>query len=399
MAVLAALGLSVLIFLHSPSNFGPTARKDFAQDYVMAKAVLQGMDPYLPMNVLGSQFGIGFEMWHHPSPHPPSFVILIVPLALLSYGSASVFWLLFSELCLLISLRYLFNCRGLALLLSFLVLLLWYPIQDELLHGQVMTCMLLLLTLGWTFLRRQQNITAGVFFGLALAVKPIAWPVMIFFLVKGKISAVLSAVAVFLCLNGIASGVMGLHRVVSYYTRVGGAVATLYSREPMNFSVFSLGPRLFEGTTPILQSQAHTEPLINAPYLATPFSMIVTVALVAFTLVAAVRCKDDYRAFASLICLSVIISPTAWWFYFVPLLIPLTFAWRLGAPHRFLCVPLILAPYVPMSVVPIFGRYMSFWTGLLFTLPLFAAVSMMAWLLFTKVSAEHTYVSQVPNNS
>src|SRR5258705_13272862 len=83
-ALVAYIGLFLLVELFEPSRFNPTVKLDFAQDYFLAKATVSGVNPYLPLNVLGERFDV-VTKFSHPSPHPPSFAIMTVPLALFSF--------------------------------------------------------------------------------------------------------------------------------------------------------------------------------------------------------------------------------------------------------------------------------------------------------------------------
>src|SRR5258705_11246546 len=90
-AFLSCIGLFFLVRLFDPQRLNPPVKSDFAQDYFLAKAIIAGVNPYLPLNELGARFGIPDQI-PHSSTHPPSFAVLCLPLALLSFQHAAFLW-------------------------------------------------------------------------------------------------------------------------------------------------------------------------------------------------------------------------------------------------------------------------------------------------------------------
>src|SRR6266511_2359079 len=105
---LGFVGLFFLVFLFKPQD--PT-KADFIQDYLMAKAILDGRNPYFSLDVLGPEYGIDVQRPPHSSPHPPTFAVLSLPLGLFSYRTASLIWLLFNLAALLTSLHFLLKLK------------------------------------------------------------------------------------------------------------------------------------------------------------------------------------------------------------------------------------------------------------------------------------------------
>ena len=102
MAVLSAVGAGWRL----AESFSPDElyRKDFIQEYVLAKATLAGEAPYLPMpDMVARWFDPATKVnWSHPTPHTPVTAVLSIPVAWLDYPLAAFLWLVF-ELVLLIS--------------------------------------------------------------------------------------------------------------------------------------------------------------------------------------------------------------------------------------------------------------------------------------------------------
>src|SRR5262245_40185612 len=83
-----ALAASIVILAPKPQTGG----EDLAQDYLSARALLAGEDPYQPLQPLRDRMGIPagarFRMKAEYNPHPPAALILTLPLAGLSFEHA-----------------------------------------------------------------------------------------------------------------------------------------------------------------------------------------------------------------------------------------------------------------------------------------------------------------------
>jgi len=68
--------------------------KDFIQEYLSARAVLAGINPYLPLPELASKFigPVPVPVLPHSTPHPPPAVFLGLPFGLLPYTWATALW-------------------------------------------------------------------------------------------------------------------------------------------------------------------------------------------------------------------------------------------------------------------------------------------------------------------
>jgi len=57
-------------------------QKDFIQEFLISKAVLGGVDPYLPLQKLADWIlgPLPNPVFQHPSPHPPPVALLCLPL-------------------------------------------------------------------------------------------------------------------------------------------------------------------------------------------------------------------------------------------------------------------------------------------------------------------------------
>jgi Glycosyltransferase family 87 len=379
-ASLCCTGVILLVGLLNPGRLNPPVKSDFLQDYFLARAVISGIDPYVPLNELGVRFGIPDDITHS-STHPPSFAVLCLPLGLLSFRQAAYLWLLVGLTSLLISLRLLFDVRGPGLPLIFLAALTWPPLWFDLSLGQLMIPQLLLLTLAWRGLRTKRDLIAGVLLGLTISIKLIAWPLLFLLLVRKRFTALYAALGVFAFTNLMALLLMGIHPVFTYYFRSGREIAQVYGNNAFNFSAWTIGARLFQGTTTVDAAWFHTMPLIDAPALATLASIVSVSAILLCAFFVALKAQDFDTSFAVLVSTSVIISPVAWIFYLTLILI--SFAkLRMAADWKTYGIIGVglLAPFVSQSALPLFGSSTSFAVGLLTIFPMFAVLLMITVL-------------------
>src|SRR4030042_3799733 len=94
LCAICALGLArlrvIIILLASP---GSLLYRDTLTYYLMGKAVIAGLNPYLPLNELALKFVGSSSFLSHPAPCTPIMAILSVPIALFSFSNSVVIWL------------------------------------------------------------------------------------------------------------------------------------------------------------------------------------------------------------------------------------------------------------------------------------------------------------------
>jgi hypothetical protein len=309
--------------------------KDFIQEYLLAQAVVNGVNPYLPLPELADRFLDPLEnpIFPHPTPHPPPVILLSLPLALFTYETAALLWLLFEILCLSGSVYLLLSWWGnqppigvAALVTIFLIG--WGPVTDGLIMGQLMSLLLLLLCLTWTLWRAGRWQLGALLLGLAMALKLVVWPLALLLLLYRRWSALLVLAATFVAANLAAGLMVGLDVVAHYYTAVGAQVETIYRAHEGNFALWGLGWRLFFGTGSTMIGGIHAPPLIDMPEMAALSSLLILFLFLLLVLYFCVTAKRLDVRLAVLVCAAVIANPIAWSHYLVLLLIPLTVTGR-----------------------------------------------------------------------
>src|SRR5262249_20722017 len=231
--VIAALNGLIGIKRIFESFFPPEIyRKDFIQEYLMAKAILNGVNPYLHLPDLAAiwmNHANNYNALKHPTPHPPVVGLLSLPFGLLSYQAAAVVWLIFELVCLSGSVLLLLRWWGKPINAGraatlFGIALGWMPIVEELWLGQLSSCLLLLLLGAWFALRVEKDFLGGAMLGGLIALKLTAWPIVIFLALRRRWNGVIAAASVLVAANLLAMAVLGLGCVKNYYLEVGPQV-------------------------------------------------------------------------------------------------------------------------------------------------------------------------------
>jgi hypothetical protein len=306
--------------------------RDFIQEYLSSRALKDGVNPYSPVAELAERFepDIPIPTFPHPTPHPPPVLILAFPLAWLTLQAASFAWLLFELICLAMATFLLFRLSGrarpLLVLVCFFLLLGWPPVWKDLILGQLGSFLFLLLT-GLVFAAQHEyRRSVGILLGSVMAMKFIGWPIALFYLIRKRWDIVFIAGGTLLGWNLLASALCGPRTVLTYYLEIGRNVAPLYRAHEENFSLWSLGWRLFEGTgSPVLEGMA-APPLFSLPGLSPLVSIFICIAALVVGLRLALRASDGTTSLAILVCFSILLSPVVWDHYLVIAVLPIFIA-------------------------------------------------------------------------
>ena len=331
--ILFCAGLFQLTLAVQSLKLPDVYRKDFMQEYLLARAVIERVNPYLPVSTLAAKLvdQLPVHVFPHPTPHPPPVAILTLPLGLTNYVTAARIWFGFELLCLagsawtlLMSIHRAPSWGSLAILTIASVA--WAPVLVGLIVGQLMTLLLLLLSFCWWALREKRDAAAGVFLGLVLALKLMGIPLLIFLAIRRRWGTVFASLLTAALANVVAAFLMGFGHVIEYYLTVSRALFPIYRAEIYNLSAWSVGWRLFDGTgSPDLLS-IQAPPLIHAPRLAPIVSALLPLALLVVGIALALRARDMDTSFGILVCVTILFSPVAWTHYLVLMAIPLMIA-------------------------------------------------------------------------
>lgn len=374
----------------------------------MAKAILNGNNPYLPIPELTRLFlsGPDFEgvaaytELSHPTPHTPIAGLLSLPLGFLSYKTAVVVWFVIELACLLIIARLILrwwnpSAKTTSIILLFFIALGWLPIIEDLWFGQFSIFLLLLLLGAWLALQKKCDVLAGTLLGGMITLKLIAWPIVIYLALRRKWRSTFAAITIIIFANLLAIFFVGKSQILDYYFRIGPLVASLYRSMDANISTWTLGRRFFQGfgqdlfILPLLSSPSLT---VGATYLIPPTVLIIGLWL-------AYRAKTFDTGFSIMIGTSILITPIVWTHYLTLIIIPVMILARrlvlLNFPALlsyvtfclllflsinnlgYVQLALLLATRTPQTPLP----NISFAAGLLTMIPLAAIIGIL-WLVW-----------------
>jgi Glycosyltransferase family 87 len=113
-AVLALLALLTFSQAHDGITPEIALNRDFGQDYLMARALVDGIDPYAPVRALAEHYvqPTGFLARTTPAPHPPSMAVLTLPFLALDYTNAVRAWFAVQVSALLLGVYFSLRCVG-----------------------------------------------------------------------------------------------------------------------------------------------------------------------------------------------------------------------------------------------------------------------------------------------
>jgi hypothetical protein len=344
--------LAVLVCLLQGPGFVESLRPslddgvDFFQEWASGRNYLSGVPIYTNQEVAVQRY-LGFQVGpasrQSPSQgetrvgvaipvnaHPPSSVLLTLPLALLSYPDAVLVWNLISLTALLASLwlvvwqlRIPLSRWSIFPLIA--LLLLCSPLRQQVSQGQLNLVLLLLLTGAWAAQRSLKWGWAGTLVGTAAAIKLFPGFLFLYFALRRQWKAVAAGVLSLLVLSGVTAAVLGADAYESYGREVLTSVAS-YQSGWINASLPGLWTKLFDPAT----EQEHVSPLWRSPALARAGAWL-SRGLVVLLLAPAVwrartQAKTD-RAFAVTTIAMLLVSPITWDHYFLLLLVPLAVLW------------------------------------------------------------------------
>lgn len=297
-------------------------QSDILQEYLMAKAMVTGLNPYLQMDKLAQIFNINYPLFNHPSPYPPFIAILFIPFSIFSPQQVSIIWFIIELICLIaisgmLTVLWKGKINWIWTIFITFILLAWFPVMVDLFFGQLTILLTTLVLAALILWRRDKKILAGVVIGLSVAIKMFTWPLIIFLALKKDWRTFFSAGITVFGINLVALVVMGIGPIADYYLHVTTLITNIYLPFLKNYSLWSIGYRLFEGTRPIGGDFISAPPLIYLPKIAPLVSAGIAAAFLILGLSWALRSKDKEIAYSIMLCVSVAVSPISWDHYYI----------------------------------------------------------------------------------
>lgn len=374
---------------------------DLAQEYVMARAILAGVDPYLPLPELDERFmPVKSARPAHPTPHTPALALLAAPFGSIGYEGTVIAWLLVELACLLATAWLLARWWGAPSNALWIVALAWAalgwsPVWVGFTIKQFSFLFVLLLLASWLALREGRDAWGGAMLGALMALKLMGWPLILFLIARRRWRGVIAAGGVAIAAQVAAGATIGFGTVADYYLDVGPFVSSFYRDAHYNFSAWTFGARLFAGTDGIAAM-----PLWNAPALAQWSAWVAPLFILLAGLALALRAKSFDTAFAVLVCAGLLANPVMWLHYLSLAAIPAAIAmhrlWKAGFPRKatlaalacwfllsfpFYLVEGVIRRFFVVAITPDGKWIIPFAAGLLTLMPAIAVTGWM-WLVW-----------------
>ncbi len=202
---------------------------DFFQEYASARNAFEGRPIYDDHHESVRRY-LGFQLNDRRShvvvnAHPPTSILLALPLAKLEFGDAFLTWNLVSLAALAASLwivqRQLtipFSARSFAPLLA--LLLLCFPLWEQCRLGQLTLVLLLLITGAWAAERSGWPRLAGPLLGAATCIKLFPGFLFVYYALRGRWKVVVAGMVTVAGLTALTALLLGIEAYRSYFLTV-----------------------------------------------------------------------------------------------------------------------------------------------------------------------------------
>lgn len=334
-------------------------RKDLTSEWLTAKAVLAGRNPYEMLPTLADGLIPFMPTFLHPTPHTPFAVMISAPLGFVGFRAAAAIWLIGSIACLavcarLIAERWEGKATRRSSAIIFGLMLGWLPVASDLFSGQFNILLLALLLFAWQSFDRKEDARAGIALGFMMAIKLAGWPIVIWLALQRRWRVVGAAIGITALLNLLAALALGWKAAIEYYRHVGPFVSNHYLRHDDNMSAWTIGPRLFAE----FGYHFHTVPPISSSLLAQILAYMIPLALLIVALFASRNLNGGFPLMAGV---GILLAPVAWLHSFVLAVPPLLYVapkiQKAQWPHA---VPVLLGLSFPWaSLLKVAGWYVE----------------------------------------
>jgi alpha-1,2-mannosyltransferase len=272
--------------------------------------------------------------------YPPSFALLMLPVALLPTDIAAPLWMFVLIGLALLAVWLMPVSRVIRWLLTLGLAVSW-PFIDSLAQGQVGPVLLLLFVIGWRSLDRPRILGLVLALGTTIKIQPavvIGWAAL-----TRRFEATAVAIGVAGALALVATVIVGPQAWADLVT-----VLANTNRPELTMNSVGIGRVVYEAGA--------SAAVANAAY-------VVSIVAAGLATLAAIRWASPTASFIAAALASQMISPVIWPHYAIVLFLPV--AWRL-ARRRWWAILILAATSVPISdVAPAIVYPVLFWLSLL----------------------------------
>lgn len=304
--------------------------KDLVQEYVLARALLDRVDPYVSVASLAHRYldvPLSSTASPLPSAHPPTAGLVFLPSVLIGYRTLATVWLVIEVVFLVVAVRLLGAATGhrlslLAALAWSAGLLAWHSVQTDLFWGQLSLAQLCLVAGAAASFRSGRDLTAGLLLGLGILLKPLLVPLALVLLLCHRWRALAGLTLVVATGHAVVTWTIGLEAVISYFTHALPVTTEAYRGYIGNRSLWSLVWRVFAGTGSSIVPGMQAPPLVDALALIPLVSVTLVAVVLVPTCLRLWRTRSVHEGLGLMLCVSLLASPISWTHYWVLLLLP-----------------------------------------------------------------------------
>jgi hypothetical protein len=225
-AVLAVLAcfLQGLSFIQNLRPLHPGV--DFFQEWASARNLYSGLAVYTDQEITSEKYlNIKIhrddKLYIKRNAHPPTSVLLALPLAALSYSDATLAWNLASLAAFAVSLWLVLRGLGItpawwAVFPTVALVLTCSPLRQQMNQGQLNMVLLLLITGVWAADRSGRPGLAGALLGAATAIKLFPGFLFLYFLLRRRWTVVLAGVVSLAALTAATAAILGVEAYRDY---------------------------------------------------------------------------------------------------------------------------------------------------------------------------------------
>ncbi len=324
----------------------PQRVNDYYQDWASARNYWVGMPVYTPHSTsvprhLGLPSNPVKSIEYNA--HPPTSVLLALPLGRLHYTDAVLAWNLISLVAFLAGLAIVARALPVprALILPGAAMLTFcHSVYGNFYLGQLTFLLVCLVAAVWALDRSGRPIAAGLLVGLAAAIKLFPAYLLVYFAVQGKLRALGAAVVSFAVLTLATIAVLGWDTYHDYLEIVLPELDK-FRGFGYNVSIAGLWHKLFDPAADIGLISPLWPSAAVAQYGTLLSDLVVTAAVAATVYRAKTPSRRDL-AFGLTVTAMLLVSPVTWDFSLPLLLVPLAVIARTSTRSQWMPVALIL---------------------------------------------------------
>ena len=304
----------VLLYLQLWRHFDA---EDFSVYYSSVRLMRLGIDPYR-FNIIPFAHHLGLNTRNSQATDPPTFLMLIRPLALLPVHQAYWVWqainlmALAGSVYLLAAPRYSGLNSNVAIVIAGFALL-YLPVNNHITLGQSKLILLLLLAVMMRCMESGRDAAAGFALSLAGLLRFFPLLLMLYLLVQRRWRVLVYTIAGLAAGGLVTLGYFGIHYLLTFSSSLGFLMIKFWCLHPMNVSINGFVSKIFWRAG--IQNESIVRIAVASADLAVVYFAIAATK--------ANRQDHDWAAFSLWVIAAVMLSPIAWFHDMVLLLLPL----------------------------------------------------------------------------